>query len=316
MRKLAFAALLALTASPGHAQSIGEPAAPVFVVQESGTGYFTLQDAVRAIGDGRGTIQIPPGTYQECAVQDGGDVSYVATEPGRVIFDMVTCEQKAALVLRGRSARVEGIVFQNMAVPDGNGSGIRIEEGNLTVRESLFRNSESGILSASDPNGTIRVERSTFSGLGRCDRDLDCAHSIYVNGYGALSIANSRFERGTGGHYVKSRAPRIEVVDSSFDDSAGRTTNYMIDLPNGASGTIARNAFVQGRDKENYSAFIAVAAEGLENDTSGLVVAQNQAELVPDVYRRTSFVADLSGAPIRLQGNRVGQYIAEFERRR
>lgn len=316
MRKLAFAALLAFAASPGHAQSIGAPAAPVFMVQETGASFFTLQDAVRAIGEGRGTIRIPPGTYQECAVQDSGDVSYVAERPGTVIFDMVACEQKAALVLRGRSARVEGIVFQNMAVPDGNGSGIRVEEGNLIVRESLFRNSEGGILSASDPASTISIERSTFSGLGRCDRDLDCAHSIYVNGYGALSIANSRFERGTGGHYVKSRAARIEVVGSSFDDSGGRTTNYMIDLPNGASGLIARNAFVQGRDKENYSAFIAVASEGLEHDTSGLVVSENEAELVPGLFRLTSFVADLSGAPIRLQSNRLNRQITEFERRR
>ena len=316
MKKLALAVLLAFAASPSHAQSIGEPAAPVVVIQETGASFFTLQDAVRAIGEGRGTIRIPAGTYQECAVQDAGDIAYVAERPGRVIFDMVTCEQKAALVLRGRSARVEGIVFQNMAVPDGNGSGIRIEQGNLVVRESLFRNSESGILSAADPNGTIRIEHSTFSGLGRCDRDLDCAHSIYVNGYGALSIANTRFERGTGGHYVKSRAARIEVVESSFDDSAGRTTNYMIDLPNGASGMIARNAFVQGRDKENYSAFIAVAAEGLEHDTSALVVAENEGSLVPGLNRRTSFVADLSGAPIRLQGNRLDRQIAEFERRR
>jgi hypothetical protein len=220
MKKLALAAVLILTASPSHAQSSGPAAEPVFTVQETGDSYFTLQEAVRAIGEGRGTIRIAPGTYQECAVQEAGDIAYVAERPGSVIFDMVSCELKAALVLRGRSARVEGIVFQNIAVPDGNGAGIRIEEGDLIVRESLFRNSESGILSGSDPDSTIRIERSTFSGLGRCDRDLDCAHSIYVNGYGALSIANTRFERGTGGHYVTSRSPRIDVVYSSFDDSA------------------------------------------------------------------------------------------------
>jgi len=315
MKKLALAAALILAASPSHAQSSGPAAEPVFTVQETGDSYFTLQEAVRAIGEGRGTIRIAPGTYQECAVQEAGDIAYVAERPGSVIFDMVSCELKAALVLRGRSARVEGIVFQNISVPDGNGAGIRIEEGDLIVRESLFRNSESGILSGSDPDSTIRIERSTFSGLGRCDRDLDCAHSIYVNGYGALSIANTRFERGTGGHYVKSRSPRIEVVDSSFDDSAGHTTNYMIDLPNGASGTITRNAFVQGQDKENYSAFIAVAAEGAEHDSSGLVVAENEAALVPGLSRRTSFLADLSGAPIRLQANRLARQITEFERR-
>jgi hypothetical protein len=78
-----------------------------------------------------------------------------------------------------------------------------------------------------DPNGSIRIEQSTFSGLGLCADD--CAHSIYIGSYGSLSITRSRFERGTGGPYVKSRSPRVEIVDSSFDDSQGRSTNYMID---------------------------------------------------------------------------------------
>jgi hypothetical protein len=315
MKKLALAAALALSAGPVSAQSFGPPAEPRFTVQETRQSFFTLQDAVRAVGDGRGTITIAPGRYEECAVQEEGQVTYVAAQPGRVIFDSVPCEQKAALVLRGRSAHVEGIVFQNLQVPDGNGAGIRIEKGDLTVRESLFRDSQSGILSASDPNGRIRIERSTFSGLGRCDGDLACAHAVYIGDYGALSIANSRFERGTGGHYVKSRTPRIEVVDSSFDDSGGRATNYMIDLSNGASGLIARNMFVQGANKENYSALITVGAEGQDNDSSGLLVQNNQAELAPEA-RRTSFVADLTGARLQIAGNRLAGQITELERRR
>lgn len=315
MKKLAFALLAFTAAAPLGAQSAGPPMSPNFTVEESGTSYFTLQEAVRAIGDGQGTIRIAPGTYQECAVQEGGRIRYVAAVPGRVVLDSVPCEQKAALVLRGQSAEVHGIIFQNIVVPDGNGAGIRIEQGDLLVRESLFRNSQSGILSADDPNGRIRIERSTFSGLGRCDGNLSCAHSIYVNNYGALSIANVRFERGTGGHYVKSRAPRIEVVDSSFDDSAGRATNYMIDLSNGATGLIANNLFVQGRDKENYSAFIAVAAEGEEAPSDGLAITGNEASLVPGLMRRTSFVADLSGDPLRLENNRLAAQITEFERR-
>ena len=315
MKKLVLAAALALTAGPVSAQSYGPPASPAFTVQETRQSFFTLQDAVRAIGAGRGTISIAPGRYEECAVQEEGQISYLAAQPGRVILDSVTCEQKAALVLRGRSAHVEGIVFQNLQVPDGNGAGIRIEKGDLTVRESLFRNSHSGILSASDPNGRIRIERSTFSGLGRCDGDLACAHAVYIGDYGALSIANSRFERGTGGHYVKTRTPRIEVVDSSFDDSAGRDTNYMIDLSNGASGLIARNMFVQGVNKENYSAMITVGAEGRDNDSSGLLVRDNQAELAPEA-RRTSFVADLTGARLQIANNRLDRQITELERRR
>ena len=308
-------ALALLAAGPATAQSYGPPAEPRFTIAENGAFFFTLQEAVRAVGDGRGTIRIAPGTYQECITQDGGEIAYVAERPGSVIFDTVTCEGKAAFVLRGRSARVEGIVFQNMQVPDRNGSGIRLEKGNLLVRESLFRNSESGILSASDPSGSIRVEHSTFSGLGVCPEGGDCAHSIYVNGYGALSVANSRFERGTGGHYVKSRAPRIEVVDSSFDDSRGHATNYMIDLPAGANGTIARNAFVQGQDKENYSALIALAGENRDNDMSQLSITNNTAALVPNLSRRTVFVANWSGNAVRIEGNQLDGQITRYERR-
>lgn len=311
-KRIALIALLA--AAPASAQSIGPAAEPRFTI-EGGQSFFTLQEAVREIADGRGTIRIAPGRYEECITQDGGEIAYVAEQPGAAIFDTVTCEGKAAFVLRGRAAIVDGLVFQNMQVPDRNGAGIRLEQGELTVRESLFRNSESGILGANDQSGAIRIERSTFSGLGRCDEDYDCAHSIYINGAGPVSVVASRFERGRGGHYVKSRAPGIEVSDSSFDDSQGRATNYMIDLPWGANGAILRNVFVQGQDKENYSAFIALAGEGDENSPSRLAVTGNTASLVPGLTRRTVFLADWSGSPVRLDANRLGAQITPSERR-
>jgi hypothetical protein len=304
-------ACIAVAAAPLPAQTASAP----FTVQESGQGFATLGDAVAAIGGGNGTIVIAPGTYRQCAVQNAGQIAYVAAAPGTVVFDGVACEGKAALVLGGRSARVQGIVFQNMSVADGNGAGIRIEHGDLIVRESLFRDSESGILSADDSHGSIRVDQSTFSGLGRCDGDNACAHSIYIGDYGSLSVTRSRFERGTGGHYVKSRSPRIEVTDSSFDDSQGRATNYMIDLSVGATGTIARNVFVQGEDKENYSAFISVAPEGRDNSSAGLAVTDNEAGLVPGLQRRTAFVADASGQRINIANNRLDPQIASLERR-
>ncbi|HEX5181993.1 MAG TPA: right-handed parallel beta-helix repeat-containing protein [Allosphingosinicella sp.] len=305
--------LLALAASPLAAQS--GSGAGAFFVPERGRAYGSLQDAVSAIGNGSGTIEIAPGSYRQCAVQERGEVAYVARQPGTVAFDGAACEDKAALVLRGRGARVEGLIFENIRVPDANGAGIRLEQGNLTVRESLFRDGESGILAGDDRGGAILVEQSTFSGLGRCDRDLDCAHSIYIGNYGSLTVRRSRFERGRGGHYVKSRAARIEVADCSFDDSAGHLTNYMIDLPNGATGLIAGNLFVQGRDKENESAFITVAAEGVANSSAGLTIRDNEAELVPGLRRDTAFVADFTGEAMRIEGNRLAPGIARYQRR-
>jgi len=310
--KPAFAlAALLLAATPLLAQGGAAP----FTVRETGQGFGSLQEAVSAIGQGRGTIVIAPGRYRQCAVQEAGDVTFAAAQPGTATFEREACEGKAALVLRGRSATVTGLIFQSMSVPDRNGAGIRLEQGNLVVRESLFRNSEGGILSANDHNSRILVEQSTFSGIGACPDGGDCSHSIYIGEYGGLTVRRSRFERGTGGHYVKSRAARIEVTDSSFDDTAGHKTNYMIDLPAGATGIIARNTFVQGRDKENYSAMIVVAAEGVVNSSNGLTVADNDASLAPGQTHGTSLVADLSGESIRVGVNRLAPKIAKFERR-
>jgi hypothetical protein len=304
-----------LAAAAVTVSSITNAQSAPFQNAETGRSYASLQQAVDAIGEGEGTIIIGPGTYRQCAVQKAGVIAFRASVPGQTIFDSATCESKAALVLRGDGASIDGIIFQNMRVPDANGAGIRLEKGDLTVTRAIFRNSEQGILTASDPAGSISIDQSTFSGLGRCDRGLSCAHSIYIGEYGALSVTNSRFERGNGGHYVKSRAARITVADNAFDDTRGKETNYMIDLPNGAVGSIARNVFVQGASKENYSAFITVAPEGRTNSSVGLSVSANEASIAPGVQRETVFLADWSGDRIALGANRLGRGLKPFERR-
>jgi hypothetical protein len=286
-----------------------------FTVVETGKRYDKLQAAVDAIGDGKGTIAIAPGHYAQCAVQQAGDISYLATQPGSATFDGVACEGKAALVLRGHSAEVSGLIFQGIRVPDFNGAGIRLERGNLTVAQSWFRDSQEGILTNDDPGGELVVDQSTFTRLGTCDGSGGCAHSLYTGDYGEVRVTRSRFEQGRGGHYLKSRAARIEVASCSFDDSAGKGTNYMIDLPDGATGRISNNWFVQGRDKENYSAFIAVAAEGKDHSSAGLTVVGNDARFAPGVTRTSAFVADWSGDRLSVGENKLGDGLNRLEER-
>lgn len=303
------AALLASLSAAAFAQ----PREPF--TTDAGTRHATLAEAVAAIGAGQGGITIAPGVYGECAVQTAGIVVYRAAEPGTVVFDGGACEGKAALVLRGRGAEVDGIVFRNIAVADGNGAGIRLETGNLRVENSMFVDSQQGILTAGDPSASIAIVRSTFSGLGRCDGDQACAHSIYIGEIASLTVERCRFEAGRGGHYVKSRARRAEIVDNSFDDSRGRATNYMIDLPNGATGRIVANEMVQGRDKDNYSAFIAIAAEGANQPSDGLAIEGNGARFVPGLTRSSAFVADWSGARLSIGANDLAAGIVRYQRR-
>ncbi len=297
--------------APLPAQSGAGP----YVVAESGRSFGRLQDAVDAIGEGEGTIRIASGYHRECAVQTAGRIAFVAAEPGRAIFDGVSCEGKAALVLRGAGARVDGLVFQNMRVPDGNGAGIRLEQSDLDVVNSLFRSSEEGILTADDADATLTIDRSTFSRLGRCDRGLSCAHSVYTGIYGRVVVTRTRFEKGSGGHYLKTRAVQVDINDNSFDDTQGTATNYLIDLPSGSVGRITNNLMIQGRDKENYSALIAVAAEERKNPSRGLSITGNRATLPAGMDRKSVFVADWSGEALAIGANALGAGLTRFEKR-
>lgn len=292
-----------------------QPVPDAFTLVETGQRFATLQEAVDAAGNTRATIRIAPGTYRQCAVQEAGVIVYEAPEPGSVIFRARDCEGKAAFVLRGTGAEIRGITFTDIKVPDGNGAGIRLEKGALNVAYARFQDSQQGILTADDPAGRIYITRSTFTGLGTCENSAGCAHSIYVGNYGSLTVRESRFERGTGGHYVKARAAEAVIENNSFDDANGRATNYMIDLPAGSIGRIADNWFVQGRDKENYSAFIALGAEDLLHPSDGLRVENNEARFVPGLSRSSAFLADWTGSRIVMQGNRLADGIKQYEQR-
>ncbi len=292
--------IVMLAATPAFAQGGGG-----FRVEETGRSFYRLDDAVKSIGGGSGTIIVAPGRYGDCAVFAGGTLALRAATPSTAIFEGGACEGKATLVLRGASATVDGIVFRGIRVPDRNGSGIRLEKGDLTVTRSTFLDSEQGILTAEDPNASVTIERSTFAGLGGCPDGM-CSHSIYIGQSSSLTVSRVRFERGTGGHYVKSRAARVSITDSSFDDSNGRETNYAIDLPNGATGLIARNVIVVGKNKENHSAIIAVAAEARANPSAGLTIEGNDASIAPGAGFPTTFVADWSHEPLKIGTNKLG----------
>ncbi|MET3827096.1 hypothetical protein ABIC16_002789 [Sphingomonas sp. PvP055] len=310
MRRLLPLFALAL-AAPADA---APPRAP-FTIVETGQGFETIDAAVQSVRMGTATILIAPGTYHQCTVQAGGVITFKAATPGSVIFEGTTCEGKAAFVLRGQGSTVDGIVFRGMRVADGNGAGIRTEIGDLTVRNATFLDSQEGILGGHPSGQKIVIDHSSFAGLGQCDQSTDCAHAIYLANQGSVTITHSRFERGTGGHYVKLRVPNVTITDDSFDDTRGTKTNYMIDLPEGATGVIARNIFVQGRNKENWTGFVVVGAEARTYPSKGLRVETNEASLAPGESRSPAFVADYSHAPLAIGNNRLGPGVRAFERR-
>lgn len=311
LNSFALAASLALF---GPAAAIAQQVAP-YTVEQTGKSYTRLQDAVDAIGAGTGTIRFASMRFADCAVQKAGDITYAATVPGQSILDGVPCQEKAALVLAGRSARIEGMVFSGIRVPDKNGAGIRLEKGDLTVSQSWFRDSEQGILGNDAPNNSIMIDKTTFTRLGTCEGSGGCAHSIYIGQYGSLTVTRSRFEQGTGGHYIKMRGARASITNNSFDDSRGRETNFMIDLPNGSTGQIAHNWFVQGGDKDNHSALIVIGATEKSRSSNGLTIESNVARFAAGAERSSNFVVDFSGDKLVLRDNELAEGLKPLDRR-
>lgn len=310
MNRSLIPALLALAlANSAQAQS-SRP----YTIVETGQKFDKLWDALYAVGDRTVTLRFEPGHYKECGVQVAGNVTFLAAVPGKTIFDGAICEGKGALVLRGRSARVEGIVFAGLHSSDGNAAGIRLERGNLTVVQSWFHDSDEGILAANDPRGSIAIDHSTFTHLGRCDRGLSCAHSIYLNFYDRVTVTNSRFAQGDGGHYIKIRAAHVDIRDNVIDDTEGRRSNYLIDLPAGATGRISGNWMVQGSHKENPGTIIAVAAESRDHKSDGLTIEGNVVKMAPGAPRGPALVRDWSGDRIVIGANQVDPGIVRFVR--
>lgn len=272
----------------------------------AGKSYDNLGRALYEAQAGE-TVTIMPGEYRDCGVVSTSNVTVRALVPGSVTLNGKSCEAKAALILRGDGATVEGLRFRNIRVADHNGAGVRVDKGSATIRASIFEDSENGILANAISGAAVTVERSVFRRLGFCPPDRNCAHSIYIGRIGQATIRDSLFEQGRGGHYIKLRATNVELTGNLVDDSAGRGASYLVELPNGAAGAIRGNTLVKGPGAENRCCAIVVGAEGVKQPSS-VVVSDNVAVNLTD--RPVIFLADVSGEA-RMSGNRLQGWFIE-----
>jgi hypothetical protein len=255
------------------------------VYQVAGSG--NLLNTAQKVKDGD-TVIFAPGTYYECASWRASNLTLRAAKPGTAVFDGVSCEGKAIFVISGNNAVVDGLVFNNAAVPDKNGAGIRAEGTGLTIRNSRFNKNENGILSSANATGTIIIENSIFDGNGKCE--AGCAHGIYVNTADKLIIQRSTFINTHIGHHIKSRAKTTIIENSVIDDGPNGNSSYLIEFPNGGNVLLRNSRLIKGPGTDNKSTFISYAGEGLTNPVTSFVI------------EATSFTNKLSNKPVLVRG--------------
>ena len=282
--------LLALAPLPAHA-----------AILEAGLGKpFALPSEALAKARDGDTVRVSPGTHEDCARIDRNRITLEAAG-GEVILKGKTCAGKVILVISGTKVTVRGLTLAYARVLDRNGAGIRAEGAELLVENTTFFHNENGLLSASDPNITIRVVDSTFIGNGHCQPV--CAHGIYTGHIRLLRVERSRFLDQREGHHIKSRANRTEIVGCDIQDGPSGTSSYLIDIPDGGSVLIEKNQIRKGRKTSNRGIAISIGAEGDANPRGPIIIRDN--DFVNEQDSFTAFVRNMSATPARLSGNTI-----------
>lgn len=177
---------------------------------------------------------------------------------------------KGIWVVAGDNIVVENIEFSGARVPDRNGAGIRLDSGNLTVRNCVFHHNETGILGGF--YGRVLIEHSEFYDNGYGDGQ---SHNIYLNaGVAEFTLRYSASRRAIAGHLVKSRAAKNFILYNRLTQETG-TGSYEIDLPNGGQAYVIGNIVQQGDTTQNRG-MLTFGLEGLRtNAPNELYVVNN-----------------------------------------
>ncbi len=262
-----------------------------------GQEYQLPSEAAKVAQDGD-VVAIESGEYFDCAIWEADGLVIEGQGDGVVITDKA-CEGKALFVIRGDDVTVRNITFTRARVPDHNGAGIRHEGGKLTVEKSRFVNNENGILTAPNPTGEIYIRDSAFIRNGKCEGS--CAHGVYINRIGLLSIERTIFRDTRVGHHIKSRALRTVLIDNTIEDGETGTSSYLVDIPIGGSLIMRHNILQKGANTSNRGTAVMIGAEGVLQPSRELIFEDNV--FTNKTGRTTVFVNNLTATEVVLKGN-------------
>ena len=247
-------------------------AAPHVIRVGPGRAIRRIADAARLVPEG-GVVEIDPGDYvaDTVAWQHKSLTIRGLGNRVRVIAAGANAEGKGTWVIRGGNITIENIEFVGARVPDANGAGIRLEAGQLLVRNCVFVDNEMGIVTANDERIALVVEGSEF---GYTARSRGFTHALYAGAIASLRVSGSYFHHGDNGHLLKSRARFTRIEYSRFTDESGGQASYEINLPNGGRAELVGNIIQQGSGSGN-SVILSYGEEGLRWPENSLEVVNN-----------------------------------------
>jgi len=240
---------------------------------------FTLPSQAAAVAQNGDTIHIAAGQYHGDVASWGANNLTICGIGGRAALfaDGQNAEGKGIWVISGPNTSTTTIVnveFHDASVPDQNGAGIRLDGGNLLLRNTGFYDNEDGILGG-EQGTTVTIEYSEFARNGFGD---GFSHNCYIGFVDRLNVKASYFHEAKIGHNLKSRGKENYIEDSYFMDGPTGTSSYLVDIPNGGVLFMRGNLFHKGPNADNSIA-ISYWAEpgngGVNWPTNTVTMVQN-----------------------------------------
>lgn len=230
--------------------SLPEPPTAVAPAKEVGPGraYSTPCAALTAAQDGD-TILIYSATYagEACVIERSGlQIRGVGPKP---LIDAAgaRAEGKALWLLRGSNTVIENLELRNATGDSGVGAALRLEARNLTLRDVLLADSQTGLRVMDDPGSEVLVERTELRGNGTVNGN---GHNLYVGRVKRFTLRDSWSHDGIGGHLVRSQAADNFIEQNRLTGENG-TASYQLDFPTGGRALVLGNVLQQGNATDN-----------------------------------------------------------------
>lgn len=219
------------------------------------------------------TVQIDTGTYaNQATTWSANNLTIRGTARFAHLTPPVSISNgKAIWVVQGKNILIENIEFSDATVPDQNGAGIRIEGGNITIRNCYFHNNEDGILGGDGSGCNVTIENCEFANNGYGD---GYSHNLYIGHAASLTFKFNYTHHAKIGHTLKSRAQVNYILYNRIMDEADGTASYEVDLPNGGTSCLIGNVIQQGPATDNPT-IICYGEEGLTNSGKDLYIVNN-----------------------------------------
>jgi hypothetical protein len=244
---------LALVASLVGVTAVAAEAAEPTLLQVGPTRPYTTIAAAAAAAPDNSVVEIDAGTYTGDVAEWRQDNMTIRGVGGPVILEAggAYVDGMGIWKFHGGRFRVEGITFRDANVPDNNGAGIRLVDGDLTVVNCRFLHNEDGILTGNFATTRLTIENSEF---GDSIGGNGFAHLIYVGRIGYFKVTGSYFHNARQGHLLKTRA-EVSIITANRlidgDDPASSLASYELDIPDAGQAVVIGNIIHQSAYSPN-----------------------------------------------------------------